>query len=289
LQHVHLTVGIPCFNEARNLPALFNDLSRQKLPAELSVEFLVVDDASDDRTAEITQEAAVRDARIRLVRHARRSGSTAAWNTVFRQARGDLLVRIDGDVRLPGVDFLAVLLADHAHDTVPTVRYVLVLPTPSRTFVQAGAAFIYAYLACQNRLGHGTSATLFAAEASLPRALYAELHLPENITANDFYLARLCAARGWPIAIARDARLFVKASATFTDFRRQAGRCRGAHEQVLDVLGPWRQPRFTALPAIAVTALCRPLGLIVFLALCLLCRNERLAPAAMWESAQSTK
>jgi glycosyltransferase involved in cell wall biosynthesis len=288
MQHVHLTVGIPCFNEERNLPALFRDLSRQKLPAELSVEFLIVDDGSDDRTAKITREAALRDARVRLVRHAQRSGSTAAWNTVFSEARGDLLVRIDGDVRLSDVDFLAVLLADHARDTVPTVRYAVVLPTPSHTLVQAGAAFIYAYLARQNTMGHGTSATLFCAEVSLPRALYAELRLPENITANDFYLARLCAARGWPIGISR-ARLLVKASATFADFRRQAGRCRGAHEQVLDLLGPWRQPRFAALPAITVTALLRPLGFIVFLALCLLCRNERFVPTVMWESAQSTK
>jgi glycosyltransferase involved in cell wall biosynthesis len=284
-----LTIGITCFNEERNLPLLLDDLRRQHLPSDLRVEFLIVDDASNDHTPIIAQEAARRDTRIRVIRHARRTGGSSAWNTVLEEARGELLIRIDGDVRLLDNNVIAVLIAEHASDLVPTVRSAKILPFPPYTLVQRGTAFIYEYLAAQNAMGHATSATLFCAEFSAPRLFYANFRIPTQINSNDFYLARWCAVHGWPITVSRGARFFVKSSATLTDFRRQQGRCRSFRAPTLALLGTWRKPRLAMLPAMVVTMLRRPIGFIVFLAIHLLCLCERAAPTPIWEPSQSTK
>ena len=64
-------------------------------------EFLVVDDASTDRTTEIVESFA--DPRIRLLRNERNVGQVPALNRGLREARGAYVARIDADdVSLPG-------------------------------------------------------------------------------------------------------------------------------------------------------------------------------------------
>jgi glycosyltransferase involved in cell wall biosynthesis len=63
-------------------------------------EFLVVDDASSDRTAEIVESFA--DPRIRLLRNHRNVGQVPSLNRGLREARGEYVARIDADdISLP--------------------------------------------------------------------------------------------------------------------------------------------------------------------------------------------
>ncbi len=60
-------------------------------------ELIVVDDASTDRTAEIVQEFANRDARVRLLRNERNVGGTASRNRAVAAARGEFAAILDND------------------------------------------------------------------------------------------------------------------------------------------------------------------------------------------------
>jgi hypothetical protein len=65
------------------------------------LEFIVVDDGSTDRTAEILQS--VNDLRLVYVRNERNLGQTASLNVGVRRARASLIARIDADdLWLPG-------------------------------------------------------------------------------------------------------------------------------------------------------------------------------------------
>ncbi|HLS97094.1 MAG: glycosyltransferase family A protein [Porticoccaceae bacterium] len=67
------------------------------------LEVLVVDDASGDDTADRVALEARRDSRIRLLRHPRNLGVSAARNTAIAAASGDLIAFLDADDRwLPG-------------------------------------------------------------------------------------------------------------------------------------------------------------------------------------------
>ncbi len=61
------------------------------------VEVIVVDDASSDGTAEIVEEMARRDPRVRLVRRPRTGGPSIARNTAIDLARGAWLAILDAD------------------------------------------------------------------------------------------------------------------------------------------------------------------------------------------------
>ncbi len=60
-------------------------------------EFIIVDDGSSDKTAEIVRRFAQKDARIRLVTHAQNKGISAARNTGNDAARGDFITVMDSD------------------------------------------------------------------------------------------------------------------------------------------------------------------------------------------------
>src|SRR5205085_7650195 len=60
------------------------------------IEVIVVDDGSRDRTPEIVEERARRDARLRLVTQANR-GVAAARNRALSSATGELVAPLDAD------------------------------------------------------------------------------------------------------------------------------------------------------------------------------------------------
>lgn len=73
-----LSVFMPVFNGARFLPQAIESLLGQTFR---DFELVVVDDGSADDSAGVVAGWAVRDSRIRLVRHARNLGLSAARNT----------------------------------------------------------------------------------------------------------------------------------------------------------------------------------------------------------------
>jgi len=80
-----VSFGLPVYNGERFLAQALDSLLGQTLR---DFELIVSDNASTDRTAEICQEYAARDARIRYIRQESNRG--AVWNTNFvaLQARG---------------------------------------------------------------------------------------------------------------------------------------------------------------------------------------------------------
>jgi glycosyltransferase involved in cell wall biosynthesis len=92
---VKLVIQIPCFNEEATLPATLADLPRE-IPGVDVVEWLVIDDGSSDRTAEVARELGV----DHVVSHPRNRGLAAAFQTGLDAALrvgADVIVNTDAD------------------------------------------------------------------------------------------------------------------------------------------------------------------------------------------------
>lgn len=92
-----LSVVLPCFEEQGALPGLVAELAEALGRSGRSWEVLCVDDASRDATAEVVRGLARRWPQVRLLRHARRCGQSAALASGFRKARGAVLLTLDAD------------------------------------------------------------------------------------------------------------------------------------------------------------------------------------------------
>src|SRR6185369_10910146 len=87
-------VIVPAYNAAKLIrPALTSALYQ----SAGDLEVIVVDDGSSDQTADVAEEFAARDPRVRLVRHELTRGVAAARNTAITHARGEWIAPLDAD------------------------------------------------------------------------------------------------------------------------------------------------------------------------------------------------
>jgi hypothetical protein len=128
-----VSVVISCYNYARYLPAAVHSCLAQQ---DVTVEVIIVDDASTDDSLAVATSLSREHANVVLVRHAKNTGPVDAFNDGARIATGEFLVRLDADDLLtPGSLGRATLVAQ----SFPSVALVyghplhfseLPLPTP---------------------------------------------------------------------------------------------------------------------------------------------------------------
>jgi len=117
-----LSVVIPLYNEEENVRPLVRAVEGA-LEAEGPWELILVDDGSTDGTREAVQAAGAGDPRIRSILLPRNLGQTAALRAGLRDARGEVVVTMDGDLQNDPAD-IPVLVAklDEGFDLVAGYR-----------------------------------------------------------------------------------------------------------------------------------------------------------------------
>ena len=81
-----VSIGLPVYNGEAYLPRTLATLIGQEYP---SIEIIISDNASTDRTEQICREFAAKDSRIRYSKNEKNIGATRNYNRVFELSRGD--------------------------------------------------------------------------------------------------------------------------------------------------------------------------------------------------------
>ena len=109
---MRLSVVIPVYNEAENVLPLLDEV-RRAVSGLGPAEVIFVDDASSDDTVAVLRphlvDLAAGGPAVRLVRHLRRSGQSAAVRTGARTARAPWCATLDGDGQNDPADIPALL------------------------------------------------------------------------------------------------------------------------------------------------------------------------------------
>ncbi|RMF24569.1 MAG: glycosyltransferase family 2 protein, partial [Bacteroidetes bacterium] len=123
-----LSVLVPAYNEEPTIGALLQRVWEAPLPPGGKKEIIVVDDCSEDATAEAV-EAFQREhphAAVRLLRHPENRGKGAALHTAIQAARGDFLVVQDADLEYDPREYPTLLqpFLDGVADVVYGSRFM---------------------------------------------------------------------------------------------------------------------------------------------------------------------
>lgn len=113
--HARITVSVvvPAFNEEGNLPLLAEKFAAMFAAADFAGEVIVVDDGSTDRTHAVALECSQRYPFWRVERHRVNRGLTAALETGFATARGDIFVFYPADLQYLPDDIPAMVRRIH--------------------------------------------------------------------------------------------------------------------------------------------------------------------------------
>jgi glycosyltransferase involved in cell wall biosynthesis len=103
-----VSIVLPCRNEAACIAECLDSIQASTYPRD-RIEVLIADGASDDGTRDIVARYAAADSRIRLLDNPRRT-APAGLNVAIREARGEVIVRMDGHAVYPR-DYLSRLVA----------------------------------------------------------------------------------------------------------------------------------------------------------------------------------
>jgi glycosyltransferase involved in cell wall biosynthesis len=93
-----VSVVVPLYDEEDSVAALVEKV-RLALGSGQMWELLLVDDGSRDGTTDVAAQVAAADRRVRVVQLARNYGQSAAMQAGFDQARGEVVVSMDGDLQ----------------------------------------------------------------------------------------------------------------------------------------------------------------------------------------------
>jgi len=91
-----LSIILPVYNEAKNIPILFKSLS--DILKEINYEIIAVNDGSIDTSWDELKKLSPGNHRIKLINFKRNFGQTAALNAGIKNAAGDIIVLIDSDL-----------------------------------------------------------------------------------------------------------------------------------------------------------------------------------------------
>ncbi|HZF30492.1 MAG TPA: glycosyltransferase [Gammaproteobacteria bacterium] len=118
------SIVVPVLNEADNLGELLDRCLNVGRALRCDFELIIVDDGSTDASPAIVQAASERDPRhVVSVRLNRNYGQHAAVLAGFAQARGDVVVTLDGDLQNPPEAIPALLAGiEEGCDIVGAVR-----------------------------------------------------------------------------------------------------------------------------------------------------------------------
>lgn len=94
-----ISIVIPAKDEEESLPELSQWISRALTPHGFSYEVIFIDDGSTDNTWDVIEKISKEDSHIKGIRFNRNYGKSAALQTGFRAAQGEVIITMDADLQ----------------------------------------------------------------------------------------------------------------------------------------------------------------------------------------------
>ena len=96
---MELSIVVPLYNEEASVAPLYEAIVQAVQPLGIDYEILFVDDGSSDNTIPESLKLAENDKRLRVIKFRRNYGQTPAMAAGIDNARGDILITMDGDLQ----------------------------------------------------------------------------------------------------------------------------------------------------------------------------------------------
>lgn len=219
-----ISVIVPIYNGEADIPELLSCLKAQTYPTD-RVEYLLVDNASRDRTSVLLQAAVQEAASLGIkfchLKENKNQSSYAARNTGIRAAVGEILAFTDADCR-PQPDWLSLLIAPFKASSVGIVAGEIVA-LPGKTLLEKHAER-HQVLSQQHTLNHRFRPYGQTANLAIRRKIFEQVGLfrPHLTSGGDADLCwRIQQQSDWTLHFAAAAIVQHRHRSTWREYQKQ--------------------------------------------------------------------
>lgn len=174
---MELSVIIPVYNEAKNIPILLEEVKAALESSGFSYEILAIDDGSQDETYPLLIERAAQWPALKVVRLRKNFGQTPALSAGFDLAQGDIIVTMDGDLQNDPRDIPSLIRKiNEGYDIVSGWREKRQDPFLSRRLPSIIANRMISWVTGVKLHDYGCTLKAFKKDVAKHIRLYGEMH-----------------------------------------------------------------------------------------------------------------
>jgi glycosyltransferase involved in cell wall biosynthesis len=172
-----LSIVVPIHNEEHSILPLYDRLTSVLFRLGRAYEILFIDDASTDRTCELLTNLVETDPHLKVLRLRRNFGQSAALSAGFHEARGKVIIAMDGDLQHAPEDIPALLSKiDEGYDIASGWRKERLDNPITRKIPSRIANWMMSKASGIDLRDFGTTFKAYRAEVLKDVHLYGELH-----------------------------------------------------------------------------------------------------------------
>ncbi len=187
-----LSIVVPIHNEEHSILPLYDRLTSVLVKLNRKYEILFVDDYSSDRSLELLSNLVQTDSHLKVIRLRRNFGQTPALAAGFDEAKGSVIIAMDGDLQHAPEDIPALLAKiDEGWDIASGWRKERIDNAITRKIPSRIANWLMAKASGIDLRDFGTTFKAYRSEVLKDVHLYGELHRFIPALAS-FYGARVC-------------------------------------------------------------------------------------------------
>lgn len=292
-----ISIGIPAYNEERNIRALLKNILAQRVSVGELTEIIVFSDGSSDRTND--EVRAVRDDRIIFIDSKERRGQSLGQNEILIRATGDVLILLNADVLPVRNDFIDEISAPILANASVGLVGGATVPVPTEHFfeevIARGHRFkVHVY---EGLNGRDNLYLCQGAVRAFSKPLYKEFRWKDGYPEDSFsYLS--AQAHGFRFAYAPEAQVYFRVPGTMSDHLKQSHRFASGAAKLAKHFGEdkideaYKIPRTKILEMFTKSIFRDPLHMISYAAVLIYARffARKVANySSHWDVSQSSK
>ncbi|EKD85575.1 MAG: glycosyl transferase family protein [uncultured bacterium] len=233
-----VSVGIPVFNEEKNIKSLLLSILNQKKDKFKLAEIIIISDGSDDKTIEEINK--VKSKNIRLIIGKDRLGKPKRLNQLFKLFKGNILVTFDGDIKISNKNVIEKLVKPFHSNKNTSLVCGIHLPLPPITFIENVAYFGFTQWdnIREENFRQKQRDYCTGAIRAFSKKFLKEFKLPDNIGyGEDSYSYYYAKTKGYKVVVAKEAKVYFRLASTFNDYTKQMSRFFKHRSKMVDYFG----------------------------------------------------
>jgi glycosyltransferase involved in cell wall biosynthesis len=174
---IEISIIVPLYNEEDSVTPLYEAIVSAVEPLDMEFEMLFVDDGSPDTTFSVAKQLAEKDKRLKVVKFRKNYGQTPAMAAGIDNAKGKILVTMDGDLQNDPLDIpLFIEKINEGYDIVVGWRHKRKDKLITRKIPSVIANWLIGKVTGVPIKDNGCSLKAYRSEVIQSVPLYSEMH-----------------------------------------------------------------------------------------------------------------